>query len=124
MSIAVPASSPDTLPQLLASDAGFDADHFLEFAEMAYFLVKKAVQDRAPTGARAFVDEPVYQQLQAQASAYSASHRLPVLDGLYIQGLWIESCRSEAGWFYLYVVFQAHAAVYTADESTGQLIEG
>lgn len=114
----------DPRTQLQTVDPNFDPDHFLEFAEMAFFLVKKALQDRDPTGARAFVGDAVYQQLQTEIEQIKASRRVLVLDGLWVKGVRLLQVGAEPGWFFIAVAFQAAATPYYTDDTTGQRMEG
>jgi predicted lipid-binding transport protein (Tim44 family) len=123
MSTAEAWEAENALDQLQADDLNFDTDHFLEFAEMVFFLVKKAIQDRNPTGARAFVTDPVFQQLQAQAQALAARGVWLTLDGLYVVALSIEDVIHEPGWNYIAVGFIANAATLYIDAS-GNVVEG
>jgi predicted lipid-binding transport protein (Tim44 family) len=113
----------DSLSPLQAEDPNFDSDHFLEFAEMAFFLVKKAVQERNPVGARAFVADPVYEQLEAEAKQMTARGVWPVLDGLFVAGMSIDRSSREPGWNYLMVQFVANAAQLLVDQA-GNVVEG
>jgi predicted lipid-binding transport protein (Tim44 family) len=113
----------DPLSLLQSEDPNFDQDHFLEFAEMAYFLVKKAVQERNPLAARAFAAEPVFQQLAADAKAMTARGMWPVYDGIFVAGLSVDGASREPGWNYLSVQFSANAALLTMDAS-GNIVEG
>jgi predicted lipid-binding transport protein (Tim44 family) len=123
MATAETWQTADPLAQLQLEDPNFDADHFLEFAEMAFFLVKKAVQERNPTGARAFVADSVFNELVADAQAMTARGVWPVLDGIFVAGMSIDGASREPGWNYLTVRFTANAALLTVDAS-GNIVEG
>src|SRR5207302_9127535 len=87
-------STVDTSPavqagaqELRTADPQFEPESFLQKAEMAYLLVKRAYQDRNVHEARAFLSPQLWQQWSAEVNQLIEQHQRPVLENLNVRGM-------------------------------------
>jgi predicted lipid-binding transport protein (Tim44 family) len=122
-------SGPD--PAVLAgvaaireADPQFEAESFLQRAEMAFLLVKRAYQDRNVHAAIAFMSHEVWQGWSQEVKAMIAAGQRPVLENLNVRGMQVPFVSHADTGDAIQVHFDYVAAWHTVEESTGKLVSG
>ena len=108
---------------IVAQDPGFDADTFLQRAEMAFFLIEKAAQDRRPDRVRSYFDPSLYEPWAATAARFESRHRHHLMENLNVQGVEIVEAAHGADADQVRLQFDAVAAEYEVDDE-GRYVSG
>lgn len=123
------AAGPD--PQVMAgvetikaADPGFEPETFLQRAEMAFLLVKRAYQDRNVHAARAFLMPELWRAWSGEVNTLIEQRQRPVLENLNVRGMQVPCVNHEQSGDTIQVHFDYVAAVHNVDEQTGQLVSG
>jgi predicted lipid-binding transport protein (Tim44 family) len=121
----------DASPKVLASaqelrtaDPEFEPESFLQKAEMAYLLVKRAYQDRNVHEARAFLSPQLWQEWSQEVNQLVAQHQRPVLENLNVRGMEVLSVSHPEQGDMIQVHFDVVAALHYDDERTGERLSG
>ena len=120
-------ASPSVLAgaqELRAADPEFEPESFLQKAEMAYLLVKRAYQDRNVHEARAFLSPQLWQQWSQEVNQLVAQHQRPVLENLNVRGMEVVSVSHPEQGDMIQVHFDVVAAVHYDDDRTAELLSG
>jgi predicted lipid-binding transport protein (Tim44 family) len=122
---------PDTMPAVLAgaqelrtADPEFEPESFLQKAEMAYLLVKRAYQDRNVHEARAFLSPQLWQVWSQEVTQLVAQHQRPVLENLNVRGLEVLSISHPEQGDMIQVHLDVVAAVHYDDDQDGRRLSG
>jgi predicted lipid-binding transport protein (Tim44 family) len=107
-----------------AADADFEHETFLQRAEMAFLLVKRAYQDRNAHGARAFLSTATWQPWGQEVESLAAQHQRPLLENLNVRGMQVASASHGPAGDSIQVHFDYVAAVHFDDDRTGKLLSG
>jgi predicted lipid-binding transport protein (Tim44 family) len=107
-----------------AADPEFEPETFLQRAEMAFLLVKRAYQDRNVHEARAFLSPPLWQGWSQQVQALIEGHQRPVLENLNVRGMQVPSVTRGPDGDAIQVHFDYVAAVHFLDDRNGELMSG
>jgi predicted lipid-binding transport protein (Tim44 family) len=126
---AAPQAGPDpavmnAVAEIRQGDPGFDPETFLQRAEMAFLLVKRAYQDRNAHAGRAFMSNELWQPWCQQVQAFVAQRQRPVLENLNVRGMQVPFVAHGDGGDTIQVHFDYVAAVHTVDEATGKVVGG
>jgi predicted lipid-binding transport protein (Tim44 family) len=125
-----PRAGPD--PAVLAgvaaireADPDFEPETFLQRAEMAFLLVKRAYQDRNVHLGLAYMSRPVWQGWSQEVQGLVAAHQRPVLENLNVRGMQVPfvSHDGQAG-DAVQVHFDYVTAWQVLDEGSGKLVAG
>jgi predicted lipid-binding transport protein (Tim44 family) len=124
-----PQTGPDEsvtsgLAAIREADPDFDPETFLQRAEMAFLLVKRAYQDRNVHAARAFLATPIWQTWSQQVQSLIEAHQRPVLENLNVRGMQVPSVTHDQSGDTIQVHFDYVAAAHIADEATGRTVSG
>ena len=106
------------------ADPDFEPEVFLQRAEMAFLLVKRAYQDLNVHGARAFMSPELWGSWRQDVEGTIQRKQRPLLENLNVRGMQVPFvAHTESG-----DIVQVHldyvAAVQLIDENTGQLVAG
>ncbi|GAC1335159.1 MAG: hypothetical protein NVSMB17_17730 [Candidatus Dormibacteria bacterium] len=118
---------PDISTQLAAIEAvdpNFNPQQFLDRAQVAFFLLQKAWQDRNVDEGRAYMSPGLYTGWRTQVEQMTAEHRKNVLEGLYIQGMNIVKATHDANFDTITVQVDASAKDYDIDDRTNKKLSG
>jgi len=120
-----PASNGLAMLQPIAEgDPGFEAEGFLQKAEMAFLLVQRAYQDRNVHEARAFMSPALWNTWSEQVNYLLEQHQRPILENLNVRGLAISSARTAEDGQSVTVHLDYVAAVHFNDDRDGKLLAG
>jgi predicted lipid-binding transport protein (Tim44 family) len=112
------------LAAIKAKDPDFEPETFLQRAEMAFLLVKRAYQDLNAHEGRAFLATPLWQSWSQEVATLTQRHEKPVLENLNVRGMQVPSVtRGDAG-DSIRVHFDYVAAVQFVNEENGQILSG
>ncbi len=106
------------------ADPAFDPETFLQRAEMAFLLVKRAYQDRNVHAGRAFLSAGLWQSWRQEVDRLTAGHQRPVLENLNVRGMQVPAASHGPEGDTVQVHFDYVAAPHTLDESTGKVVGG
>lgn len=109
---------------LKATDPAFDTETFLQRAEMAFLLVKRAYQDRNVAAGRAFMAPELWQSWSRDVQQLLAQGRRPMLENLNVRGMQVPFVAHGPGGDTIQVHFDYVAAVYLVDATSGQVVSG
>ena len=122
-------AGPD--PQVLAgvdaiksADPDFEPETFLQRAEMAFLLVKRAYQDRNVHEGRAFLSPPLWDSWKQEVESLTAQHQRPVLENLNVRGMQVPAVTHGSDGDSIKVHFDYVAAVHFVDDRNGELVAG
>ncbi|MFN2464262.1 MAG: TIM44-like domain-containing protein [Candidatus Dormibacteria bacterium] len=118
---------PDVAAQLAeieAADPNFNQQQFLDRAQVAFFLLQKAWQDRNVDEGRAYMSPGLYMGWKTQVDQMTAEHRKNVLEALYVQGMHIVKATHDANFDNITVQVDASAKDYDVDDRTGKKTSG
>ena len=121
------AYQPDAASQVAliqASDPNFTEQQFLDRAQVAFFLLQKAWQDRNVDEGRAYMSPGLYMGWKTQVDQMVAEHRKNVLEALYIQGMHIVKATHDDNFDTIVVRFDASAKDYDVNDETGKKLSG
>jgi predicted lipid-binding transport protein (Tim44 family) len=110
--------------ELRTGDPEFEPESFLQKAEMAYLLVKRAYQDRNVHEARAFLSPQLWQLWSQEVNQLIAQHQRPVLENLNVRGLEVLSVSHPEQGDMIQVHFDVVAALHYDDDQTGKQLSG
>lgn len=124
-----PAAGPDPqvmsgLAALKSVDPDFEPETFLQRAEMAFLLVKRAYQDRNAHAGRAFLTPDLWQEWSSEVQSLTEQHQRPVLENLNVRGMQVPSVSHDEGGDAIEVHLDYVAAAHCVDDRTGQVISG
>lgn len=122
--VAPPPGVLSGFEELRTADPDFEPETFMQKAEMAYLLVKRAYQDRNAHEARAFLSPPLWQQWSQDLNQLIAQHQRPVLENLNVRGLEALSVTHPEQGDMVEIHFDVVAAVHYDDDQTGKLVSG
>lgn len=105
------------------ADPNFNLETFLQRAQMAFFLVKKAWQDRTPGWAMPYLEPNQFQRWQAPLQQIMAQGHVPWLENLNVRGLKVMAADHGDGGDRITVHIDFVAASYVVDQS-GKMVEG
>jgi predicted lipid-binding transport protein (Tim44 family) len=124
-----PVAGPD--PAVLAgvaaihqADPDFEPETFLQRAEMAFLLVKRAYQDRNVHEARAFMSHELWPAWSQDVQALVAAHQRPVLENLNVRGMQVPFVSHDSTGDTVQVHFDYVAAAHTVADDSGQTVSG
>ncbi|MBJ7598932.1 Tim44-like domain-containing protein [Candidatus Nephthysia bennettiae] len=106
------------------ADPAFEPESFLQRAEMAFLLVKRAYQDRNVHAGRAFLSPPLWQAWSQEVSTLLQRHQRPVLENLNVRGMQVPAVSQGGAADSIQVHFDYVAAVQFLEEGDGQLVSG
>jgi len=122
-------SGPD--PAVLAgvaairqADPDFEPEAFLQRAEMAFLLVKRAYQDRNVHEARAFMSHELWPAWSQDVQALVAARQRPVLENLNVRGMQVPFVSHDDSGDTIQVHFDYVAAPHTVADDTGKVVSG
>jgi predicted lipid-binding transport protein (Tim44 family) len=107
-----------------AVDPAFEPETFLQRAEMAFLLVKRAYQDRNLHAGRAFLSPPIWQSWSQEVTTLVERHEQPVLENLNVRGMQVPSVAHQASGDSIQVHFDYVAAVHFVEDGSGKLVTG
>jgi predicted lipid-binding transport protein (Tim44 family) len=106
------------------ADTDFEPETFLQRAEMAFLLVKRAYQDRNVHAARAFMGHELWEPWSRDVQAMVAAHQRPVLENLNVRGMQVPYVSHVDTGDTVQVHFDYVAAARTVDEGSGKVVAG
>jgi predicted lipid-binding transport protein (Tim44 family) len=106
------------------ADPAFEPETFLQRAEMAFLLVKRAYQDRNVHAARAFMSPPLWDSWRQAVGTFVDRHQRPVLENLNVRGMQVPFVAHAADCDTVQVHLDYVAAPQVVDENTGRLVSG
>jgi predicted lipid-binding transport protein (Tim44 family) len=106
------------------ADPDFEHETFLQRAEMAFLLVKRAYQDRNVHGGRAFLAAPAWQPWSQEVQTLTTQHQRPLLENLNVRGMQVSAASHAQTGDAIQVHFDYVAAVHFVDDSNGKLLSG
>jgi hypothetical protein len=109
---------------ITANDPNFTEQQFLDRAQLAFFLLQKAWQDRNVDEGRAYMSPGLYMGWKLQVDQMTAQHRKNVLESLYIQGLHIVKASHDNNFDTITIRVDASAKDYDVDDQTGKKLGG
>jgi predicted lipid-binding transport protein (Tim44 family) len=122
-------SGPD--PAVLAgvaaireADPAFDPETFLQRAEMAFLLVKRAYQDRSASAGRAFMMPDLWAGWRTGVQRLIDERQRPLLENLNVRGMQVPFVAHAEGGDTIQVHFDYVAAVHTVDDANGRVTGG
>jgi predicted lipid-binding transport protein (Tim44 family) len=121
---APPSPALAGVQELRAADPEFEPESFLQKAEMAYLLVKRAYQDRNVHAARAFLSPQLWQQWSQDVDLLIANRQRPVLENLNVRGLEVLDVSHPDQGDMIQVHVDVVAAPHYDDDQTGKLLSG
>jgi predicted lipid-binding transport protein (Tim44 family) len=121
---APPSPALAGVEELRAADPEFEPESFMQKAEMAYLLVKRAYQDRNVHAARAFLSPQLWQQWSQEVNQLTANHQRPVLENLNVRGLEALDIAHPDQGDMIQVHFDVVAATHFDDDQTGKRLSG
>ena len=87
-----------TIDRIRAQDPGFEFEVFLQRAEMAFFLVKRGIQQNDAAAVRPFLSDAVFEQVARGIAASAAQHRHALLESLNVRAVHMQDAQcDEAG---------------------------
>ena len=125
--VAPHSYQPDVGTQVAAiqaADPNFNQQQFLDRAQVAFFLLQKAWQDRNVDEGRAYMSPGLYMGWKTQVDQMTAEHRKNVLEALYIQGMNIVKATHDDNFDNITVRVDASAKDYDIDDRTGKKTSG
>ncbi|TMC08947.1 MAG: hypothetical protein E6J41_11820 [Chloroflexi bacterium] len=124
-----PVAGPD--PAVLAGvaairevDPDFEPETFLQRAEMAFLLVKRAYQDRNVHEARAFMSHELWPAWSQDVQAMVAARQRAVLENLNVRGMQVPFVSHADSGDTVQVHFDYVAAIRTVAEDGGKTVAG
>jgi predicted lipid-binding transport protein (Tim44 family) len=106
------------------ADPDFEPETFLQRAEMAFLLVKRAYQDRNVHAARAFMSHELWPAWSQDVQALVAAHQRPVLENLNVRGMQVPFVSHADTGDTIQVHFDYVAAAHTVEEDGGRQVSG
>jgi len=79
------------LEAIRAADPDFEAETFLQRAEMSFFLVTRAYQHVDAKAGRPYLTPEAFAAWKRDVDAFAASSRRPIFDDLNVRGMHVES---------------------------------
>jgi predicted lipid-binding transport protein (Tim44 family) len=124
-----PMAGPDpavmaAVAQIKQVDPDFEPETFLQRAEMAFLLVKRAYQDRNVHVGRAYLSPPLWQVWSREVEQLTAAHQRPVLENLNVRGMHVPVVAHSEGGDVIQVHFDYVAAPHTVDDRDGRAVQG
>jgi predicted lipid-binding transport protein (Tim44 family) len=87
-----------TLDAIRSADPDFEAETFLQRAEMAFFLVTRAYQHVDAKAGRPYMSAEAFEAWKRDLDAFASSGRRPIFDDLNVRGLHVAAAsHGEAG---------------------------
>src|SRR5205807_2871779 len=124
---APPGPSPQVqagVQAIKAADPAFEPETFLQRAEMAFLLVKRAYQDRNVHEGRAFLSAPLWQSWSQEVSTLVERHQKPVLENLNVRGMQVPTVTHGGTGDAIQVHYDCVAAVQFVKDGDGHLVSG
>ncbi|MGH7882506.1 MAG: TIM44-like domain-containing protein [Candidatus Dormibacteraceae bacterium] len=118
------AATAGGLAEIQQHDPTFDAESFLQRAEMAFFLVKQAFAARNPHLGRAYLAPPLFEPWKASVKKLLADQQRWVFENLNVRGMQLESAEHTPQGDSLIVHFDLVAQNHLIDANSGQTISG
>ena len=110
--------------EIKTADPDFEPETFLQRAEMAFLLVKRAYQDRNMHEGRAFLSAPLWQSWSQEVSTLVERHQKPVLENLNVRGMQVPTVTHGGTGDAIQVHFDYVAAVQFVEDGDGHLVSG
>jgi predicted lipid-binding transport protein (Tim44 family) len=107
-----------------SADSDFEPETFLQRAEMAFLLVKRAYQDRNVHEGRAFMSHELWPAWSQDVQALLAAHQRPVLENLNVRGMQVPFVSHDGTGDTIQVHFDYVAAPHTVAEDNGRVVAG
>ena len=98
------------------ADPQFETETFLQRAEMAFLLVKRAYQDRNAHAGRAFMSDDLWRPWSQEIARLTEQHQRPLLEDLNVRGMQVPYVAHEPGGDTIQVHFDYVAAVSVVDD--------
>jgi predicted lipid-binding transport protein (Tim44 family) len=112
------------LDAIKAKDPEFEAETFLQHAQMAFFLVKRAFQEQNVHGARAYLNPALYAPWKAEVDQVQANGQRWVLENLNVRGMHVPEVRSTLSGDTIVVHFDVVSDNKLVDAKTGRVLGG
>ncbi|HZU17833.1 MAG TPA: TIM44-like domain-containing protein [Candidatus Dormibacteraeota bacterium] len=113
----------EAVDEIRRADPDFEPESFLQRAEMAFLLVKRAYQDRNVHAARAFMAPELWRAWSAGVEELLQRHQRPVLENLNVRDLQVPFVSHEPTGDTVQVHFDYVATSYVVDEE-GKVLFG
>jgi hypothetical protein len=112
------------LAAIQTADPGFNAQVFMERAQMAFFALQQAWMDRNVDEARGYMSQGLYASWHAQVQQMITLHKKNILENLNIQGLHIVKATHDDNIDSISVKVDAVCADYEINEDSGKVVFG
>jgi predicted lipid-binding transport protein (Tim44 family) len=109
--------------EIRRDDPDFEPESFLQRAEMAFLLVKRAYQDRNVHAARAFMAPELWRSWSAGVEEFLQRHQRPVLENLNVRDLQVPFVAHGVTGDTIQVHFDYVAASYVVSDE-GEVLSG
>jgi predicted lipid-binding transport protein (Tim44 family) len=124
-----PVAGPDQavlagVAAIRQADPDFEPETYLQRAEMAFLLVKRAYQDRNVHEARAFMSHELWPAWSQDVQALVAGHQRPVLENLNVRGMQVPFVSHDGTGDTIQVHFDYVAAAHLVADDTGKVVSG
>jgi predicted lipid-binding transport protein (Tim44 family) len=106
------------------ADPDFEPETFLQRAEMAFLLVKRAYQDRSVHEARAFLGHELWPTWSQEVQALVSARQRPVLENLNVRGMQVPFVSHADTGDTIQVHLDYVAAARVVEEDGGRLVSG
>jgi predicted lipid-binding transport protein (Tim44 family) len=93
---AAPAAADPALAALRAADPDFEMETFLQRAEMAFFLVKRASERREIADGRAYLGPELFAVWSADVTNHRSAGERIVFENLNVRGMHLDGVRHDA----------------------------
>jgi predicted lipid-binding transport protein (Tim44 family) len=110
------------LTALRADDPAFEAETFLQRAEMTYFLVNRAAQHLDAPGMQPYLAPEVFQAKSSEVATMVAEHHKPAQLDLNVRGIHVPLVRHDAAGDQILVHFDIVSRDRVLDDRTGAVV--
>src|SRR2546428_508498 len=108
---------------LQARDPNFNAQVFIDRAQMTFFVLQNAWMARNLEPARIYLSDAIYHRWKLQVEQFVTMHKRDVLEDLAVNGCAIARVAGDANFDSITVRFDAIAAAYEVDDA-GKVVSG